>query len=75
MFQFQNGAIKRNLEILHIGDSNTFQFQNGAIKSFRFSIYEREWNMFQFQNGAIKSCMPPASPISHILVSIPKWCD
>ena len=33
LFQFQNGAIKSYVLILHAYNTKKFQFQNGAIKS------------------------------------------
>ena len=55
MFQFQKGAIKRNLNY-HIDTLvGWFQFQKGAIKSALNQKLKMSMILFQFQKGAIKS--------------------
>ncbi len=74
-FQFQYGAIKRQLRQYGSKDSTLFQFQYGAIKSFVCAISPASVLVFQFQYGAIKSGVNIFRHTVGAWISIPVWCD
>ena len=54
-FQFHNGSIKRDRDMIMSPFPYMFQFHNGSIKSFMLNEYVYEFTQFQFHNGSIKS--------------------
>ena len=62
IFQFLNGAIKRENNQVDVIMNSIFQFLNGAIKSFHLGKQYLALIIFQFLNGAIKR----SHAISHI---------
>ena len=56
-FQFQNGAIKR--DVAGADHYNDFSFNSKMVRLRVIRVYCKcFFNLFQFQNGAIKSLQP-----------------
>ena len=55
LFQFQDGAVKRQKQPCTAMLKDGFQFQDGAVKSQTGGIVSVCQNIFQFQDGAVKS--------------------
>ena len=75
LFQFLNGAIKRDTWTTSGATQMEFQFLNGAIKRINVEKVGLEVSSFQFLNGAIKRKKRFALLLSILSISIPKWCD
>ena len=74
-FQFQNGAIKRNVLFLCALSYSGFNSKMVRLKAKMEKQKEPVILKFQFQNGAIKSDGAILEATFNNTVSIPKWCD
>ena len=54
-FQFQSGAVKRQIGQNSLTIEALFQFQSGAVKRPLAIGFHTEYDIFQFQSGAVKS--------------------
>ena len=74
LFQFQNGAIKRQGKKRVQETNDRFQLQNGAIKSVVMAIFL--FAISDFNSKMVRLKVNSSNSTTRVnFISIPKWCD